>query len=334
MIRPFVASNYPSLANLKNAVDPEWPVTADLLEQWDKLHSPEHHYARFVLERDNTIAACAETGHDSHAFEEGKFWLYIQVHPDYRNNGLGKQLYQHLLAHLEQMQSKLLQVFIQEDKKEGVSWLGREGYTLMWKRYPSKVETRGFNFSPYEGLEQNLKNSGIEIKSLAELTHSKANEQLWELDWILMQDVPMGGVTPTKRNFEQWMKEEVDDPQFLSEACMIALDPKRDDPLTGNFVGYTSLVRGIGYYGIGMTGVLKDYRGYGIAKALKLATMRYVEAHGSGEIRTINDPPNKAMLNMNVALGFKRQPSYLRFQKALDGRRLEPFVEEQALSKV
>jgi mycothiol synthase len=333
MIRPFVASDYTNLANLKNTVDPEWPVTAELLEQWDKLHSPEHHYARFVLEQDNTLVACGETGHDSHAFEEGKFWLYIQVHPDHRNNGLGKQLYQHLLAHLEQMRAKLLQVFIQEDKKQGVSWLGREGYTVMWKRYPSKVQTKGFDFSPYEGLEHNLKSSGIEIKSLAELTHPRANQQLWELDWLLMQDVPMG-VTLTKRSFEQWMKEEVDDPQFLKEACMIALDPQRDDPLTGNFVGYTSLMRGIGHYGIGMTGVLKDYRGKGIAKALKLATMRYVQAHGGGEIRTINDPPNAAMLGMNISLGFKRQPSYLRFQKALDGRRLEPFTEEKVLSKV
>ena len=333
MIRPFVASDYSNLANLKNIVDPEWPVSAALLEHWDKSHNPEHHLTRFVLEEDNTLVACGETGHDSHAFEEGKFWLYIQVHPDYRKRGLGKQLYQHLLAHLEPMRPKLLQVFTSEDKKAGVTWLEREGYTLVWKRYPSKVETKGFDFSTYEGLEQTLQRAGIEIKSLAELTDPEANQKLWELDWILMQDVPMG-VTLTKRSFEQWLKEEVDDPEFVRQACMIALDSKCNDPLTGNFVGYTSLMRGIGFYGIGMTGVLENYRGRGIAKALKLATMRYVQAHGEGEIRTINDPPNRAMLNMNTALGFKRQPSYLRFQKALDGRKLEPFTEEKILSKV
>jgi mycothiol synthase len=333
MIRPFVASDYPNLANLKNTIDPEWPVSAELLEHWDRSHNPEHHLARFVLEQDNNLVACAETGHDSHAFEEGEFLLSIQVHPDYRERGLGKQLYQYLLAHLESMEPKLLQVFTQEDKKAGVTWLGREGYTLVWKRYPSKVETKDFDFSKYEGLEQTLKHSSIKIKSLADLTDPKANQQLWELDWLLMRDVPMG-VTLTKRSFEQWMKEEVDDPEFLKEACMIAVDPKRDDPLTGGFIGYTSLMRGIGFYVIGMTGVLKDYRGKGVAKALKLATMRYVAAHGGGELRTINDPPNQVMLGMNTALGFKRQPSYLRFQKALDGRKLEPFIEEKVLSNV
>jgi mycothiol synthase len=326
MIRPLVTSDYPALARLKNIVESHWPVTAELLEQWANLRSSEHYYASFVLEKDKQIVAFGETGHDNYAFEVGKFWLFIQILPEHRNLGLGKQIYQYLLDHLATRDPKLLQVFVQEDKKAGVAWLEREGYSVVWKRYPFHLQTKGFDFSPYEGLGETIQRLGIEIKSLAALSDPEAPRKLWELDWLLMQEVP-SGTTLTKRGFEQWLKEEIDDPQFVKEACMIAIDSTRNDPLTGSFVGYTSLMRGIGFYGIGMTGVLPHYRRKGIAKALKLAAMRYVRAQGEGEIRTTNDPTNQTMLGMNIALGFKPQPVYLRYQKALDGRMLEPFQE-------
>jgi mycothiol synthase len=334
MIRPFNHDDYPALASLSNLVEPDWPVTAELLAQWDKQRNPEHHHATFVDEHNGNILAFGQTGHDSHAFEEGKFWLGIGVHPEHRKAGLGRGLYQHLLHHLAPMQPKVLQVFTSEDQTVGVEWLQREGFRVVWKRYHSRLQTKGFDFAPYEGLEQTLSAHGIEIKSLADLNDPDAAHKLYELDWTLMQDVPMG-VTLTKQSFEQWMKQEIDDPEFIKEACMIAIDPKRSDDLTGSFVGYTSLMKSVDHYGIGMTGVVREYRGKGIAKALKLATMQFVkrdsEHSGISEIRTMNDPPNVAMLGMNQALGFTRFPSYLRFQKALDGRTLEPFDEQRYL---
>ena len=69
------------------------------------------------------------------------------------------------------------------------------------------------------------------------------------------------------------------------ELSFVAVDPTRNDPLTGPYVGYSTIGwNAAGDYGyIGMTGVLREYRGRGLAKALKVAAMRalHAAAHAS-----------------------------------------------------
>jgi len=330
-IRPRKPEDFATIASIVTAVAPEWPVTAAMLEYWEKNRDPKYYNANFVAELDGRMVGVARVGHDSWAFEEGKFILDVQVHPDFRRRGVGSALYQTLLDNIIPVNPVLLQVHASEKRPEGVAFLEHRGYTLTWKRYESRLQTKGFDFSPYASIEEQVRAAGVQIKSLAELMESdpQAPRKLYELDWLLFQDVPMG-VQFTKRSFEQWMKEEVDNPHFVKEACLVALDLRRNnlshDPLSSSYIGYTSLMNHpAGFWSIGMTGVLREYRGKAIAKALKLRGMRYVQAHGEGEIRTFNDPPNMAMLNMNTTLGFQRQPSMLRYQKRLDGKLVEEF---------
>jgi GNAT superfamily N-acetyltransferase len=67
----------------------------------------------------------------------------------------------------------------------------------------------------------------------------------------------------------------------------------------------------------GLTGVLRDYRGRGIAMALKVRTVRYARANGYREIRTWNDVRNRKMLRINDALGFAKQPASINYVKTL-----------------
>lgn len=79
---------------------------------------------------------------------------------------------------------------------------------------------------------------------------------------------------------------------------------------------------GGGYYFIGMTGVRRSHRGRGMARALKVAAMRMRALHraGGGLIRTFNDAPNRAMLQMNEGLGFQRTATIYRYELKLDGQ--------------
>jgi mycothiol synthase len=333
-IRPVAKpADFPVIAQVLTAVDPEWPVTAEMVARWDEQRNPKRHSADFVAEHGEAgVVAVAGVGEDDFAWEEGKYWLNVRVHPDFRRRGIGGALYEHLMSHLQAQAPvaarKVLCMF-GEDRPETRTFVERRGFVLEWKRYESRLRTEGFDFSPYAPIEARVREEGLEIKSLAKLMEVDpgAARKLWELDWILIQDVPMG-VAFTKREFEQWMKEELDDPHFVKEASFVALDPRRHDPLTGSFVGYTSLMNNLGgFWVIGMTGVLREYRGRGLAKALKLRGMRYVQANGGGEIRTFNDPPNFAMYGMNLAIGFRPYPSRLRYMKRLDGQPVEPFDE-------
>ena len=60
------------------------------------------------------------------------------------------------------------------------------------------------------------------------------------------------------------------------------------------------------------TGVQQDYRGKGIAKALKIHGIAYARAHGYSTIITRNNMRNQSILRLNKQLGFV---TMIKFEK-------------------
>ncbi len=67
----------------------------------------------------------------------------------------------------------------------------------------------------------------------------------------------------------------------------------------------------------GFTGILREYRGKGVAMALKMLTVKYARTHEYREIRTGNNTRNRPMLRINEAMGFVKQPVWIEFEKRL-----------------
>jgi len=65
------------------------------------------------------------------------------------------------------------------------------------------------------------------------------------------------------------------------------------------------------------TGVIREYRGRGIATALKLKVIEFGKKNGYRTIKTWNESSNNPMLAINIKLGFKRQVGWIMMQKAL-----------------
>jgi len=66
-----------------------------------------------------------------------------------------------------------------------------------------------------------------------------------------------------------------------------------------------------------ITGVRREYRGRGLALALKLETIAFAQCHGYTEIRTGVESNNPGMLAINARLGFMRGPGLILFEKQL-----------------
>ena len=127
------------------------------------------------------------------------------------------------------------------------------------------------------------------------------------------------GVSPTKRDFEQWRKEELEQPNLRPELSFVAWQGDASDPLTGPLVGYTltGQVKLDEFY-IDMTGVKRSLRGQGLGRALKLAAMQAMREAGGKQLKTYNDPDNAPMLALNRSLGFQQTCEYLRYELPLD----------------
>src|SRR5207245_4943489 len=63
------------------------------------------------------------------------------------------------------------------------------------------------------------------------------------------------------------------------------------------------------------TGVIREYRGRGIATALKLRVIDFGKKNGYRIIKTWNDSVNASMLAINNKLGFKRQVGWILMEK-------------------
>ncbi len=109
------------------------------------------------------------------------------------------------------------------------------------------------------------------------------------------------------------MAVELKNPDLLPEGYMIAKDRDR---YVGVSVVWRSESDPRGLYQ-GNTGVIREYRGRGIAMALKLRVLDYAKNKGYERVKTWNDSTNAAMLGINMKLGFKRQVGWITFEKNL-----------------
>lgn len=313
--------DFAEVAALLSAADPEWPLTAEMMATWDEAHDPALYRRERVAEQGGRIVGVSHVGHDDFAFEDWRYFGRVVVHPDARGRGVGTALYDDAFAALRGRGAQDLRTMLSDQPEDapGRAFLAARGYVRTWDRFESRLHTADADLGAFDDLMAAVAADGVQLRSVAELAGDpQRDRRLWELDWRLFQDVPMGQAL-TRRPFEAWLKQELEDPTFSHELSFVAVRPDVDDPLTGPYVGYSSLMSNpAGFFVIGMTGVRREDRGRGVAKALKVAAMRALAAAGGGEIRTFNDPPNKAMLAMNRALGFRRGPTRSRHELHLD----------------
>ena len=102
----------------------------------------------------------------------------------------------------------------------------------------------------------------------------------------------------------EFRKRDVDRPSIPHEAFFIAVETP-----TGRVVGYASLLlqpphrRRIAWHD--MTAVARDWRGRGLAGALKRATIGWAIADGLELLEAGNDTDNLAMRAVNARLGYR-----------------------------
>lgn len=314
-IRPAsLPQHYAPIASVLAAESPGWAANAAELAYEDAARDPRYHHAAFVAEAiEHGQALMVGVGFvdlDTLALGQGRYGLNLRVHPDWQGRGVGRALYQAAMAHLAALAPREITAMVWEAHPRAARFLTERGFVETWRRVDSRLEVSSFDWAPYAGLEQRVGALGVRLATYAELEDDLQRlPKLYELDRALWQDVPYGqAVVP--RTLEQFAAAEVDHPEYLPDACFIALK-------NGQFVGYSNLLEADDGYNTDMTGVLPAYRGRGVATLLKLHGIRYALEHGNRPIYTVNDSVNTPMLALNKKLGFVPIGANLRFVKVL-----------------
>jgi GNAT superfamily N-acetyltransferase len=117
----------------------------------------------------------------------------------------------------------------------------------------------------------------------------------------------------TPVSFEQWSAFEMKSPNLVPQGYMIAKD---GDEYVGMSTVWKAQKDPKGLYQ-GLTGVLREYRGRGIAVALKLKVIEFARNNKYEKLKTWNDSTNAPMLGINIKLGFKREVGWITLEKNL-----------------
>jgi RimJ/RimL family protein N-acetyltransferase len=203
---------------------------------------------------------------------------------------------------------------VKEDMASALTFAEKHRFREKKRLWESRLKPTEADLARFQNYSNKVSREGIRITTLPEAQAAEPDSvrKLYELAQQVSKDVPMA-VPYTRTSFEQWKAIEMKNPSMIPEGYFIATDGPR-------YVGLSTVWRidkEPKTLNQAMTGVLREYRGRGIAIALKLRVTQYALQNGYETIKTWNDSENAPMLAVNTKLGFKREVGWITMEKNL-----------------
>jgi L-amino acid N-acyltransferase YncA len=313
-IRPFQVADYPRIVEITDAIFPEYRWNPDDARRDDAAWDHEQYARQRLVAEDETgaVVGWGQFSHIPHQFRPDTYELRIEVDPPEQRLGVGGALYDRLLAELRRRGARRVRTRTKASLTESLAFVAARGFVEVERDWESRLDLTAFDFARFAGATERVAAGGITITTLADerARDPGALRAAYELHLACTRDMPR--VDPvTDVPFAQFVAQQVERASALPAAYFLA---RHGDRFVGQSTLFRSLTEPTLFYQ-GMTGVLREYRGRGIALVLKLCTVRYAKEHGGREIRTANNANNRAMLRVNDALGFVRLASWITFQR-------------------
>ncbi len=300
-------ADFERLVAIVNATSPDDPTSLDEIH-WSDATYPGA--TRYLAEVDGKAVGAATTGRIyMYPPDHPGFWGSIAVLPGVRRRGIGERLLRAISGAATSAGKTELHIGCSESRPEGIDFLAHRGFSELERSKSVRLELEGVT-APSVVVPP-----GIEITTLAarpdliEGVHAVALETF--------DDIPGGDDPMAAGDLAEFRARDVDRASIPKDAFFVAIDPE-----TGRAVGYASLLIVPGSTTTAwhdMTAVLGAYRGRGIARVLKHATIAWAIDHGLTALETGNDEANAPMRAVNARLGYRPLPDEVTMRGPLFG---------------
>jgi len=316
-IRDFEPADYERLVEVFNANFPDYTRSvAETRSRDESLDTTKYHLKRYSFVDKNTgsIVAFGEVSHITDMYHPKKFTLNIYVEPTWHRLGVGREVYRKLTDHLKELDAITAWVQVKEDLPQQIGFFERRGFKETMRVWESRLPVSSVKSAQFKEYLGRVASRGITISTLAEerSIDPDSTKKLHEIVQVIAEDIPQPAPY-TRVSYDQWEAFELKNPSLLPDGYFIARD---GDRYVGLSVVWKSDTEPKSLHQ-GNTGVIRDYRGKGIAVALKLRVIEYARRHGYEKVKTWNASNNAAMLAVNTKLGFKRQVGWIVLEKDL-----------------
>ncbi|MET8571387.1 GNAT family N-acetyltransferase [Streptomyces sp. NPDC004783] len=262
----------------------------------------EARFRSLVAEEDGEITGTAQVGlvHDSQ--EPGVAFLNVYVRPDRVRHGAGGLLVRTAEEYLAAVGAKKLFSWVL-DEPGNLAFAERHGYERRRCAHFLRLDLTGGTLPPPWSPPP-----GVELRTAADFADDP--RPLFELDAETVEDEP-SDVGYELADYEAWLAESWRHPLLNRELTTVAVADGRPVAFS---VAYTD---GAGRYSTAMTGTARAYRGRGLAKLAKTASLHRARAAGCTEAFTGNDTGNGPMLAINKGLGYEVCATEVRYVREL-----------------
>lgn len=234
------------------------------------------------------VLAALEEGH---AFAETD----LGVRATWRRRGLGRALHDAALAWAREAGAEGLEAWAYEAEPAGEAFARALGYAAARRESFVVLELAGLE--PPDPAPP----PGVEIRPWSELPG--VERALYAVAAEAVPDIP-GEEDEPFPPFRAWLEQDMSGPSDRRDATFVAL-------ARGEVVGFAKLHLSSAQPEVAthdLTGVLRAWRGRGIAGALKRTQVAWAAANGYARLKTANEVRNEPIRRLNEALGYRPVP--------------------------
>lgn len=297
---------------LLNTGKPWYPLTRDELREDGERHKGLLHRC-FLLVGD-TAGAVGFASIQESVWERspGKLHIELAIDPQHRGLGLANLLHRRLMDEAAEYGAIGLVCYVDRTDPDWTAVAQHWGYVCTQTLCDVRLDPNRGVVDSLDDVALKAGAAGIRIASVEALADEFADayQRLHALQAEIKADIPTTDPLPPV-SFEQFM-EVLQSPNRLGDAQFIALRGDR-------WIGASSLwKRGSDdVLCTGLTGVVRDERGKGIASLLKAHAVHYARRKGAPWIFADNAEENAAMRAINRRIGFEPLPGTAKMEKSL-----------------
>jgi mycothiol synthase len=311
-IRPFREEDRPAIVALQNARRP--PHLQETVAEWERQDAkrPPEEVRLRLCAGEPAVAYLVAVDRGTSAWRKpGVCGLGLWVAREHQRQGIGGALYEKALEFARAWGLSRVTTYIRlfEPDEPAVPFLQKRGFAEVDREVPVILDLKTFDPSAFTRPAPR----GIRLLSFADVPDTEENwRRLYELDEVVDRDIPTNGPRHEFPPFEQWRKAQ-EGPEWDPRAVILAENE------AGDWIGLSALSfqEGTNIAWTNITGVLPEYRGRGIALALKLQAIAAAQARGCPLVTTENHEDNAPMRAINKKLGFTPDAPGVSYRKDL-----------------
>jgi GNAT superfamily N-acetyltransferase len=218
----------------------------------------------------------------------GQAFAVLAVLPEHRRRGAGTALYEAVSSWVAEQGLDTIQGRAESDDEASIAFATRRGFVEVWRE-------NGFELDLRDATVDVTPPAGIEVVQLDD--RAELEDAIYDVAVEAIPDVPSqeNWRVPERKEF---LESDIRRP---GSTIVVALGD-------GEVVGYAVLTvhEGIGTHA--MTGVKRAWRGRGVARALKVAQIKWAKEQGLTRLSATNEQRNSPMIRVNESLGYRKVP--------------------------